>query len=182
MQKAHGDTRPQSAAAGKVFHEDGSVSSPQRGDSLQGQKAERADDDASTRGVASPTAENGDDDEDDAGNDTDSETLANGNGIPTIRISTESAREQKAAAQEKAANGHNESKENGVSEGPGDTLEKPVQAAENSQDAEGGPAAAQEPFSFSNKRLCERWLDNLFMVLYEVCPAVSHGTPFLTYV
>jgi len=25
----------------------------------------------------------------------------------------------------------------------------------------------QEPFSFSNKRLCERWLDNLFMVLYE---------------
>lgn len=185
MQKAHGDTiRPQSAAAGKVFHEDGSVSSPQRGDSLQGQKAERADDDASTRGVASPTqsAQNGDeegDDDDDAGNDTGSETLANANGIPTIRISTESAREQKAA-QEKATNGHNEAKENGVTEGPGDTLEKPVQAAENSQDAEGGPAAAQEPFSFSNKRLCERWLDNLFMVLYEVCPAVSHGTPFLT--
>jgi len=25
-----------------------------------------------------------------------------------------------------------------------------------------------EGFSFSNKRLCERWLDNLFMVLYEV--------------
>ena len=29
-------------------------------------------------------------------------------------------------------------------------------------------AAAQEPFSFSTKRLCEGWLDNLFMVLYEV--------------
>ena len=23
---------------------------------------------------------------------------------------------------------------------------------------------------FQSKRLCERWLDNLFMVLYEVCP------------
>ncbi|KAJ7443498.1 Chs5p-Arf1p-binding proteins-domain-containing protein [Mycena galericulata] len=28
--------------------------------------------------------------------------------------------------------------------------------------------AAAELFSFSKKRLCERWLDNLFMVLYEV--------------
>jgi hypothetical protein len=33
---------------------------------------------------------------------------------------------------------------------------------------ESSPAPVQEPFSFSNKRLCERWLDNLFMVLYEV--------------
>jgi hypothetical protein len=29
-------------------------------------------------------------------------------------------------------------------------------------------AAASNSFSFTNKRLCERWLDNLFMVLYEV--------------
>lgn len=28
-------------------------------------------------------------------------------------------------------------------------------------------AAADASFSFGNKRLCERWLDNLFMVLYE---------------
>ncbi|PWN98775.1 chaps-domain-containing protein [Tilletiopsis washingtonensis] len=28
-------------------------------------------------------------------------------------------------------------------------------------------AAASNSFSFTNKRLCERWLDNLFMVLYE---------------
>ena len=32
------------------------------------------------------------------------------------------------------------------------------------------PPSPSEPFSFSNKRLCERWLDNLFMVLYEVSP------------
>jgi Chs5-Arf1p-binding protein BUD7/BCH1 len=49
-------------------------------------------------------------------------------------------------------------------------LERPVQAAgEGDQNMnEASPAPAQEPFSFSNKRLCERWLDNLFMVLYEV--------------
>ena len=27
--------------------------------------------------------------------------------------------------------------------------------------------------SFNNKRLCERWLDNLFMSLYEVCPSIE---------
>ena len=49
-------------------------------------------------------------------------------------------------------------------------LEKPVQAAgEGEQNVnEASPAPVQEPFSFSTKRLCERWLDNLFMVLYEV--------------
>ncbi|KAI0371290.1 chaps-domain-containing protein [Pilatotrama ljubarskyi] len=168
MQKAQADTRPQSAAAGKVIHDDGTVSSPQRADSLQGsraQKAENADDDASTRGVASPTQSAPDEDGKGAGNDTDSETLANANGLPTIRISTESAREKAAA--EKEANGHEEAQENGAKESAGKTLERPVQAAENSQDGDGGQSASQEPFSFSNKRLCERWLDNLFMVLYE---------------
>lgn len=29
--------------------------------------------------------------------------------------------------------------------------------------------AAQKYTHFQNKRLCERWLDNLFMVLYDVC-------------
>jgi Chs5-Arf1p-binding protein BUD7/BCH1 len=62
-------------------------------------------------------------------------------------------------------------------------LERPVQAAApppqlesqqqggQQQDAEPGTPAQgphADPFSFSNKRLCERWLDNLFMVLYEV--------------
>lgn len=30
-------------------------------------------------------------------------------------------------------------------------------------------STAQKYTHFQNKRLCERWLDNLFMVLYEVC-------------
>ncbi|KAI0777196.1 chaps-domain-containing protein [Trametes elegans] len=166
MQKAQGDVRPQSVTEGKVIHEDGTVRSPQRVDSLQG-KTDRADDDASTRGVASPAQSAPDEDGHNAENDTDSDTLANanGDGLPTIRISTESGREK--AAQEKAANGHEEAKENGVKEHAGDALERPVQAAENSQEGDGAQASSQEPFSFSNKRLCERWLDNLFMVLYE---------------
>ena len=167
MQKAQAEGKHHSSASEKVIHEDGTVSSPRRGDSLQGQKADRADDDASTRGVVSPTQSAPDEDGQGAVNDTDSETLANADGLPTIRISTESAREQAAAAA-KEANGHGEPKENGIKESAGNALEKPVQAAENNQDGEGGQGPSQEPFSFSNKRLCERWLDNLFMVLYEV--------------
>ena len=62
-------------------------------------------------------------------------------------------------------------------------LEKPELAQHPADDKESGAEAAEgavkddetaadpEPddkFSFSTKRLCERWLDNLFMVLYEV--------------
>ena len=173
MQKAHADSHIHSPS--KVIHEDGSVTatSPKRSVSLQG-KAD-IDDDASTRGMISPTASTPDHagqsekPEGEPESEADSATLASTNGIPTIRISTESAREEKAAAAA-AANGHeetNETKENGVKESAGDALEKPVQAAENPE-GEGGQAPSQEPFSFSNKRLCERWLDNLFMVLYEV--------------
>ncbi|CEP08396.1 hypothetical protein [Parasitella parasitica] len=58
-------------------------------------------------------------------------------------------------------------------------LERPTQAAEDNSKANmrvpaarDGPINTPHPsdgvnFSFSNKRLCERWLDNLFMVLYE---------------
>ncbi|KAI9313962.1 Chs5p-Arf1p-binding proteins-domain-containing protein [Dichotomocladium elegans] len=48
------------------------------------------------------------------------------------------------------------------------SLERPKQAAEESKDAAETPAtSADSSFSFGDKRLCERWLDNLFMVLYE---------------
>ena len=52
MQKAQGDAQPQSAVPTKVIHEDGTVSPPKHGASLQGKAA---DDDASTRGMVSPT-------------------------------------------------------------------------------------------------------------------------------
>jgi Chs5-Arf1p-binding protein BUD7/BCH1 len=133
-----------------------------------------ADDDASVRGVASPSA-----------NDVrhgagavkqDSLDVA---GIPTIRISTESdhEREQAERRAETAspaisdvpetpeADADAESETNGVDSAG---LEKPEQAAAGEGEPEPGTPSA-DPFSFSNKRLCERWLDNLFMVLYEVC-------------
>ncbi|CAK5272060.1 unnamed protein product [Mycena citricolor] len=86
---------------------------------------------------------------------------ASENGIPTIRISTESEREEPKPALSMSTSVVT------------DALEKPEQAAaaepETAEATE--PAtkdqAASESFSFSNKRLCERWLDNLFMVLYE---------------
>ncbi|KAI7891981.1 Chs5p-Arf1p-binding proteins-domain-containing protein [Mucor mucedo] len=43
---------------------------------------------------------------------------------------------------------------------PEPSVEKPTQTAEDELKEE-------VSFSFGNKRLCERWLDNLFMVLYE---------------
>ncbi|KAI9674568.1 MAG: hypothetical protein M1829_003650 [Trizodia sp. TS-e1964] len=51
----------------------------------------------------------------------------------------------------------------------GDSIEKP----ENAIPSETGKSGSEDPNvqgqqpEFSNKRLCERWLDNLFMVLYE---------------
>ena len=95
--------------------------------------------------------------------------------IPTIRISTESNREKKAEMEKEIeAIENGEVKTNGVNGGT--ELQPPVQAAagEGEQDGSESPgASAPEPFSFSNKRLCERWLDNLFMVLYEVRQRLS---------
>ncbi|KAJ7732202.1 Chs5p-Arf1p-binding proteins-domain-containing protein [Mycena olivaceomarginata] len=93
---------------------------------------------------------------------------ASENGIPTIRISTESDRDEGKEAKDGEA---------AVKAAAVDALERPVQAATEDEgqeiDHDAPPKkeppspAQQEPFSFSNKRLCERWLDNLFMVLYE---------------
>ncbi|KAF9003311.1 chaps family protein [Cyathus striatus] len=163
MQKAQGDfqsvvkgtnkvpSESEEGDAGKaVIYEDGNVS-------LRNLASE--DDASSTRGVIEP--ESSEEDEDMDGT-TAAETSESQ--IPTIRISTESQREGK---QKINGNGVENGAANGVQ------LEKPVQAAagEKEEEGEGSPAGAvtpsQEAFSFTNKRLCERWLDNLFMVLYE---------------
>ncbi|KZV76577.1 chaps-domain-containing protein [Peniophora sp. CONT] len=131
-------------------------------------------DNASTRGMhsarssagltdaPSPVGENGD-----AGGEHVEGGSAAPDGLPTIRISTESAREEKAtlaraeaervrAAEQSVAQPpptyEEASKDEGEGEADGDVKEEKKE---------------KEPFSFSNKRLCERWLDNLFMVLYE---------------
>ncbi|KAJ7636900.1 Chs5p-Arf1p-binding proteins-domain-containing protein [Roridomyces roridus] len=154
MQKAHGDIN----GHGRTGSTEGTT------------LAEGEEDNASTRGMVSPgvlsTSES-------PSSVTGPEVNGNGNanesqiGIPTIRISTESDIEKETDAASTAA----------------DSLEKPEQAAaatagEDEDDSnvidrdgkkgkEPASPTTQEPFSFSNKRLCERWLDNLFMVLYE---------------
>lgn len=50
-------------------------------------------------------------------------------------------------------------------------------SANRSAPSSNGPHSDDSPASgssFTNKRLCERWLDNLFMVLYEVCTRELH--------
>lgn len=155
MQKAHAEG-PSSSST--VIHEDGSVT-------LAGQMStlstKDTDDNASTKAVISA-------------NHSPSQSGANGNGaIPTIRISTESQRGGKTESD----NAEEVSKTNGVQDGEAGvsqvasvSVERPVQAAAGEHKEDNGPSAQpqHEAFSFSNKRLCERWLDNLFMVLYEV--------------
>ena len=109
-----------------------------------------SDDKSSTRGMISPSPE--------------PEAT-----IPTIKIShsdQDSIKEggepeEKDIAASPATNG---------TAGPVRALvEKPLQAAAGEEKSDSSDLSVQaEPFSFSNKRLCERWLDNLFMVLYEV--------------
>jgi len=120
-----------------------------------------SDDDSSTRAMVSPTPED----------DLNSSGLHVNSNIPRIRISTESGRD--LDEEEKDVAGADEKKDEGKQNGihNGAALEKPVQAAAGEAEDADRDIPPAEPFSFSNKRLCERWLDNLFMVLYEVrCP------------
>lgn len=92
---------------------------------------------------------------------TSSEGVNTPSDIPTIRISSESMRTPNAAPG------------TGFSEKPGTrkpALEKPetAQANEGPNSPLGMKSEGEQPVSaFSHKRLCERWLDNLFLVLYE---------------
>ena len=188
MQKAQNEPHPHgrqdSNSSQNVIHEDGSVlPSKQRPHSptttLVPSTNGGADDDASVRAVKESPVQR-----------SRPGSLAITD-IPTIRISTESdgEHEREAAAKEpeqqdesseerKEEEGTEESEDedstkvNGTTPVVHATLEKPIQAAaDNSsgtEDASPAPAATADSFSFSNKRLCERWLDNLFMVLYEV--------------
>ena len=85
--------------------------------------------------------------------------------IPTIRISSETDNDAESGASPN-------SQANGVA--------KPEQAqhanAEDHMEEE-----TDGELSFSNKRLCERWLDNMFMCLYEVGLLYPHDGSHLIY-
>ncbi len=135
-----------------------------------------ADDDASTKGVHASTSASQIDSPTSSASQSPTLEFVNDTEItiPTIRISTESAREETLRAQ-KAATAAAAATVNGVENINGEPvpegLQQPVQAAAgegNGENKDASGPGGQESFSFSNKRLCERWLDNLFMVLYEV--------------
>ncbi|KAL4073639.1 Chs5p-Arf1p-binding proteins-domain-containing protein [Scleroderma yunnanense] len=139
-----------------IMHDDG-VTNPSESVILT------ADDDASTRAVYSSVGSK----MSALSDKTDDEGLSPSSSIPIIRVSTESEIEKELAESSRAtANGKD--KDGDVSGLTSPTLEKPVAAAAN-EEVESAPSTStpQEAFSFTNKRLCERWLDNLFMVLYE---------------
>ena len=144
-------------------------------------------DDASTRGLHSARSSAGLTDAPSAAGENGETNEENGeassaapDGLPTIRISTESAREEKAALARAEAE-RKRVAEQSVAQPP-PTYEE---ASKDEGDGDGDGEAKEEkkekePFSFSNKRLCERWLDNLFMVLYEVRPRSAHSLRALT--
>ncbi|KAH8102294.1 chaps-domain-containing protein [Cristinia sonorae] len=157
-QKAHAEatTNGTDDASTTVIHEDGSVTTSK---TKNGESA--ADDNASTKGVRSaagtPVPP--------AGTDPDADVDAITNGLPTIRISTESNRERVKKETEVNGSEIEPVEEEEITESAKPALEKPTSA--ELADGETPSNPSQEAFSFSNKRLCERWLDNLFMVLYE---------------
>ncbi|KAF7318295.1 hypothetical protein HMN09_00338200 [Mycena chlorophos] len=90
------------------------------------------------------------------------------NGIPTITISTEGDAPKEPTEEKKKEEASDDGSAT-IASAAAQSLERPVQAAAGEEEDKKEPQTptSQEPFSFSNKRLCERWLDNLFMVLYE---------------
>ncbi|KDN44030.1 hypothetical protein RSAG8_05762, partial [Rhizoctonia solani AG-8 WAC10335] len=124
----------------RIIHEDGTIT-----------HGRPADDNASTRGMRrspSPGAlSNLSTDEVELAVPTIKEEETQQNGVPTIKVSEHNdegtGEEQEALGFSGAAQGLERLE-------PGSAQPKP-----------------DEAMSFSTKRLCERWLDNLFMVLYE---------------
>ncbi|KAF9226268.1 chaps-domain-containing protein [Gyrodon lividus] len=139
-----------------VIHEDGTVVRRSVVSDPPTLAADDADDDASTKGVHSPQESNGSVD-----SKSDIQALGASSSIPIIRVSSESDTQRELAA---AVNGKGKAGEHEITS---PTIERPISAVANEESDTASPRPSQDTFSFTNKRLCERWLDNLFMVLYE---------------
>ena len=103
-------------------------------------------------------------------------------GIPTIKVSTESDGEREREELKKFEASEEGRKAREVIEKPGQAAkEDDDDAAQGQENDDAAPASKEESGNgLENKRLCERWLDNLFMVLYEVSIYCSQSiTPSL---
>lgn len=163
MQKAQVETRAISGTDDVkgpkvVIHEDG-----------QAVRKSSDDDDASTRGMMSASST------DFRTSVTDKHPSDEPAGVPTIKVSTDDSETRtedgtQETGETVATRKSVETAETAVNNIQVDPVERPPQSAvgEEEKPLEAHSLTDKEPFSFSNKRLCERWLDNLFMVLYEV--------------
>jgi len=133
-------------------HEDGTVEqrsvAPSEGTTLAARGDDVADDDASTKGMHSSH-----------------NSRTNVDGVAEEEEDLQAGGEG-ASDDATTVNDADGKSLNGVPNGA-DGLERPVQAAAGEETDAAQAANAEASFSFANKRLCERWLDNLFMVLYE---------------
>jgi len=99
-------------------------------------------------------------------------------GIPTIKVSTESDGERERdelrrfEESEAGRRARDEVAQPGAAKVPAAVAEDKEDGAGEDGSVKGEAVAGKEDkdgaAGFQNKRLCERWLDNLFMVLYEV--------------
>jgi hypothetical protein len=102
----------------------------------------------------------------------------NSPGIPTIKVSTDSDGEREREELKKFEASEEGRKAREVIEKPGQAKQEDDDAAAEQKEVDDNAAAAAAKEGngngLENKRLCERWLDNLFMVLYEVsCLSLS---------
>lgn len=186
MQKANGDMPPSSAALDQpegVIHEDGTVEFPTTTTANGNGRAGGADENASTRAIVgegidpAPTLADqkpvaiGDEFDDTTSDPEDAEV----DGFPEEKEETESTEETPEGNGEDAE----AASTNGLAPTVDDattlnSVERPslVAMKEEGGDDESKSPVPPQDYSFSNKRLCERWLDNLFMVLYEV--SIAH--------
>ncbi|GAA5845613.1 hypothetical protein JCM11251_007769 [Rhodosporidiobolus azoricus] len=95
-------------------------------------------------------------------------------GIPTIKVSTESdgEREREELKRFEESEAGRKAREEVAAPGAAKQAAEEADAANETGAAAAAPQADgaeehHEGGAFQNKRLCERWLDNLFMVLYE---------------
>ncbi|CAG8720799.1 14883_t:CDS:2, partial [Acaulospora colombiana] len=118
--------------------------------------AEGEDDNASTKGMVSPTKSNAADGEETARTSTDdtntleSEPTKNDEHEPPPSAQAEGPKKSKFAS--------------------GGGISKPTRAAsevDEAEEEERKREANGEAMTLNSKRLCERWLDNMFMCLYE---------------
>ncbi|KAM0789375.1 hypothetical protein ACM66B_000205 [Microbotryomycetes sp. NB124-2] len=121
-----------------------------------------ADEDASTKGVRLGTPSGAESSRDEQQGD--GPATPPSPSIPTIKVSTESDGEREREAIAAFENSPEGQASATGGELPG--LEKPKDTQPPTNET-GGGGAATPGSKFSSKRLCERWLDNLFMVLYE---------------